>query len=230
MKKFFAKLIRFWSEDRSLTIMFLLLLFFIFVFSPLENETEKEHILLKIFYSSLLLTGMLSVARQKKYRIIVIILAAISLLLNWISIFTPSRTMLLANDFALVLFNLSFAVAILIKTFQPGDITYQRIEGSIIVFLLLGFVFALLFHAMHVYSGASSFNNISGTGLKEFLYYSFTTLTTVGYGDITPVHPLARSLANFEALIGQLYPAILIARLVSMEFESSKKKKEEKVI
>ena len=47
----------------------------------------------------------------------------------------------------------------------------------------------------------------------------------MGYGDITPVHPLARSLANSEALIGQLYPAILIARLVSMEFESSAKKR-----
>ena len=69
-------------------------------------------------------------------------------------------------------------------------------------------------------------NNIFGTDLKEFLYFSLTSLTTMGYGDITPVYPLARSLANFEALIGQLYPAILIARLVTMEFESSSKRKE----
>ena len=52
------------------------------------------------------------------------------------------------------------------------------------------------------------------------VYYSLVTLTTVGYGDITPVHSLARSLATAEALIGQLYPAILIARLVSLEVES----------
>jgi hypothetical protein len=62
--------------------------------------------------------------------------------------------------------------------------------------------------------------------LKELLYFSFTSLTTMGYGDITPVHPLARSLANLEALIGQLYPAILIARLVSMEIESSARKEQ----
>jgi hypothetical protein len=146
------------------------------------------------------------------------------------SVIAPNRAIILVNDITLALFNLFFAVAILVKTFQPGDITFQRIEGSIIVYLLLGYVFTLLFHAVYVYSGTSSFNNISGTGLQEFLYYSFTTLTTVGYGDVTPVHPVARSLANFEALIGQLYPAILIARLVSMEFESSKKKKEEKMI
>jgi voltage-gated potassium channel Kch len=51
----------------------------------------------------------------------------------------------------------------------------------------------------------------------RLIYFSFATLTTVGYGDITPVHPIARSLAMLEALIGQLFPVILIARLVSME-------------
>jgi voltage-gated potassium channel Kch len=52
------------------------------------------------------------------------------------------------------------------------------------------------------------------------LYYSFVTLTTVGYGDVTPLAPAARSLAITEALIGQLFPAVLIARLVSMELAS----------
>jgi voltage-gated potassium channel Kch len=63
-----------------------------------------------------------------------------------------------------------------------------------------------------------------GTRLTHGLaYYSFVTLTTVGYGDITPVHPVARSLAIAEALVGQLYPAILIARLVAMEIESRRR-------
>jgi voltage-gated potassium channel Kch len=48
-------------------------------------------------------------------------------------------------------------------------------------------------------------------------YFSFVTLTTVGYGDILPVAPVARALATLEALVGQLYPAILIARLVSLQ-------------
>ena len=159
--------------------------------------------------------------------IAVIILACIAFIINWVSVMAPNRTILLANDFAMILFTSSFAVAVLIKTFQPGDITFQRIEGSIIVYLLIGLIFALGFHAIYLFSGASSFNNIERTGVKDFLYYSFITLATVGYGDITPVHPFARSMATFEALIGQLYPAILIARLVSMEFESSKKKKEQ---
>jgi hypothetical protein len=53
------------------------------------------------------------------------------------------------------------------------------------------------------------------------IYFSFVTLTTVGYGDVTPVHPLARSLALMEGLTGQLYPAILLARLVTLHAQET---------
>ena len=174
----------------------------------------------------MLFTGILSVCKHKKYVIVISIFAVIGLFVNWLSDVEPTRPVLIANDFGAIFFNFFFAIAILVKTFKPGDITFQRIEGSIVVYLLMGLIFAYVFHAVYLFAGASSFNNINEADLKEFLYYSFTTLTTMGYGDITPVHPLARSLANLEALIGQLYPAILIARLVSMEFESSNRKRE----
>jgi hypothetical protein len=64
----------------------------------------------------------------------------------------------------------------------------------------------------------------NGTG-SALLYFSFTTLTTAGYGDITPVHPLARNLANLESVVGQLYPATLLARLVSLELEHRRQSK-----
>ncbi|MGZ3543276.1 MAG: potassium channel family protein [Vulcanimicrobiaceae bacterium] len=54
--------------------------------------------------------------------------------------------------------------------------------------------------------------------LSTFIYFSFVTLTTTGYGDIVPVNPLARSAANFEALTGQLFTATLLARLVTLHF------------
>jgi hypothetical protein len=58
----------------------------------------------------------------------------------------------------------------------------------------------------------------------KLIYFSFATLTTVGYGDIVPVDPFARSLANMESIIGQLYPATLLARLVTLELESRRKR------
>jgi len=228
MKKFFSKLILFWNQDRSLTIMLLLLLLFIFVFVPILNPGGSGQVFLKIIYSVIVVSGILSVLQHSRYVIIISTFAIIDLFVYWLSDTKSSSAILIANDLSSILFNFFFAIAILIKTFKPGDITFQRIEGSIVVYLLLGLVFAYIFHVVYLFAGDASYNNINGADLKEFLYYSFTTLTTVGYGDITPVHPFARSLANFEALIGQLYPAILIARLVSMEFESSNRKREKK--
>jgi len=226
MKRFFSKIMRFWNEDRSLTAMLVLLLLFMFVLVPSMSLGKGGQFFVKIIYSIMLLTGVLSVAKNKKHLILIGIFAGIGLLLNWLSKVYPTTLVLIAHDLGGVFFNLFFAFVILIKTFKKGEITIQRIEGSIVVYLLIGLMFSYLFHAVYLFAGASSFNNIFGTDLKEFLYFSLTSLTTMGYGDITPVYPLARSLANFEALIGQLYPAILIARLVTMEFESSSKRKE----
>jgi len=227
MKKLSSILLRFWNEDRSLTVMLLLLLFFVFILVPWMSDGMRGEIFIKIVYSFILFTGILSVARQKKFVIIVSILAIIGFFLNWLSEVYPTTPVLIANDLAIIFFNSFFALVILIKTFQLGEITYHRIEGSIVVYLLAGLIFAYIFHAVYLFAGITSFNNIKGN-LKEFLYFSFTSLTTMGYGDVTPVHPLARSLANLEALIGQLYPAILIARLVSMEIESSARKRANK--
>jgi len=96
-------------------------------------------------------------------------------------------------------------------------------EGAIVVYLLTALLFALLYHIIFLLQGQSAFSGLSNYERSEFMYFSLTTLTTVGYGDITPVNQFARSLANLEALNGQLYPAILIARLVSLEFASTNK-------
>ena len=60
-------------------------------------------------------------------------------------------------------------------------------------------------------------------GASRLLYFSFATITTTGYGDIAPVHPLARSLANLEAVIGQLFPATLLARIVTLEISAERR-------
>ncbi len=205
--------------------MLLLLSLFIFVFVPLLSREKNGEIFIRIIYSTLLISGIFSVAGHKKYVRIVIIAAAVGMVGNWISSAEPNALTLVIHDLAAILFNCVFVLVILVKTFQAGEITYHRIEGSIIAYLLMGLIFAYAFQVVYLLDGATAFNNIEEPSLKEFLYFSFTSLTTMGYGDISPVHPIARSLANLEALIGQLYPAILIARLVSMEFEASSRRK-----
>ena len=90
--------------------------------------------------------------------------------------------------------------------------------GAVILYLLLGIAFALAFEsvALHV---PNAFAGTTGTAstFENWVYFSFVTLTTLGYGDITPVATVARSLATFEAFVGQLYPAVILARMVSLQ-------------
>jgi hypothetical protein len=84
-------------------------------------------------------------------------------------------------------------------------------------YLLLGLGWALAYELVALLdAGAFSGTGLAGSPRYPFVYFSFVTLTTLGYGDVTPVHPVARSLAIAEGLTGQLYPAILLARLVSL--------------
>jgi hypothetical protein len=105
--------------------------------------------------------------------------------------------------------------------FAPGRITYQRVQGAVVVYLNVALIFASVYRLIWELSPAA-FNYALGArggpgDLGTLLYFSLTTLTTTGYGDITPVDPVARSVANLEAVIGQFYLAITIARLVALE-------------
>ena len=104
--------------------------------------------------------------------------------------------------------------------FRPGRVTYHRIVGAVLLYLLIAVCFATLFAFVGL-SIPGAFRGVvfedNATLASEIFYLSFATLTTTGYGDVVPVHPLARSLCNAEAVIGQLYPATLLARLVTLE-------------
>jgi hypothetical protein len=106
--------------------------------------------------------------------------------------------------------------------FGSGRITYHRIVGAILLYLLIAVAFATLFAVVGL-SIPDAFKGIAfedDSALASSLFYlSFVTLTSTGYGDIVPMHPLARSLCNIESIVGQLYPATILARLVTLELE-----------
>jgi hypothetical protein len=102
--------------------------------------------------------------------------------------------------------------------FGPGRFTGHRVLGAIVLYLNLGLLFAIV-HRLVAELVPSAYTHIppaqSEAAFRAALdYFSFTTLTSVGYGDIVPVSPLARSLSNLEATIGQLFPTVLIGRVV----------------
>jgi hypothetical protein len=118
----------------------------------------------------------------------------------------------------LAVLTLSWLVAQIV--FAPGRMSEHRIRGAIVLYLNFAIAFENMFRLINELS-PGAIAGISGHGTHaqiagQLMYFSVSTLTTVGYGDLAPINPIARSLANFEALIGQLYPAIVLARIVTL--------------
>ncbi|WP_314955668.1 potassium channel family protein [Bradyrhizobium cosmicum] len=118
----------------------------------------------------------------------------------------------------------TLGAVVLQAVFRRGLVTYRRIVGAILLYLLIAVAFATLF----LFVGLAAPDAIKGIAFEDdqsvaasLFYMSFVTLTSTGYGDIIPVHPAARSLCNIESVIGQLYPAPLLARLVTLELSST---------
>jgi hypothetical protein len=112
--------------------------------------------------------------------------------------------------------------------YAPGRISYHRLQGAVVVYLNLGTIFAAVFSLIWDLSPTAFANLPAATGapdeLAAMLYFSLTTLTTTGYGDIVAIDPFARSLANLESIIGQFYLAITVARLVTLELEDRRRR------
>lgn len=111
--------------------------------------------------------------------------------------------------------------------YAPGRITLHRLQGAVVLYLNLATIFASAFSLIWEVS-PGAFGNLppptGGAGeLATMLYFSLTTLTTTGYGDIVPLDPFARSLATLEAIIGQFYLATAIARLVTLELQDRRR-------
>ena len=117
---------------------------------------------------------------------------------------------------------ISIAVLVIIKKiFSDTKVTGDTLRGGISVYLMLGIVWFQIYQIILTIVPQAFEGELSG---YQVFYFSFVTLTTVGYGDILPVHRATMIMANLEAIAGQLYPAIIIARLVSLyTVESSNK-------
>jgi hypothetical protein len=127
-------------------------------------------------------------------------------------------------------FLLCVAVLILLPVMRSPRVTMDMVFGTACTYLFLGLLWAELYMIVEItVPGAFNVGTalIAGDEPGDFgylTYYSFITLTTVGYGDVSPLHPTARVLAMLEGIVGQLYMAIVIARIVGLQISSSMSK------
>ena len=169
-------------------------------------------------FSTLLAVGVWSLKGGGRYFAVGMTFAVVGILLNLLAVNTASQSLLYGSSAAIFGF-LFVAVAHTFKEVALGtDITFNRLIGAVCVYMLLGTIWALAYSLIDMINPGSfrGFEPDPQRGWdSEWIYFSFVTMTTLGYGDISPVSATARALAYMQALFGQFYIAILVAGLVS---------------
>ena len=210
-----SALTRFWADDKGLSVFSALLLVMAFVLPPFVPPGSGRSLIGDIISALLLVSGVLALGERKLARLVLMPVALVALAVDLGSWFVPvPKTWVVAMSLVSLLL---FLTVVLGQTLRSGPITYHRLQGAVAAYVLLGVIWAYAYALVELLRpGAFSGPVSPADGPRAFLYFSFVTLTTVGYGDVLPVHSAARSLANLEAVTGPLYLAILIARLVSV--------------
>jgi voltage-gated potassium channel len=181
---------------------------------------KTRRLLLEPALCLMLLMGIWSLVNEKKWLIVGGgILAASGVATATIDFFFNIPKLQLVNMCILLVFSLGSIWIASRHLLLSGAIDLNKIIGAVCIYLLLGLnwsVFYLFINMANPGSFHGLTSTVIGTQFSEFMYYSFVTITTVGYGDITPAKPIARTVANLEAIVGQFYVAVLVAWLVGM--------------
>lgn len=189
---------------------------------------DKPLLVMELFFDLVLITGVISIGKMGGHRIPFFLLTAVTLAVRWADVLMEHGGLVISAA-ALSVAWLSYALVIIVPAlFRQRDVTLNTIYGAIVVYLLIAVAFTFLFGLIE-FRSPGAFSGMPegeagrpGAVSNALLYFSLTSLTTMGYGDIVPVHGLARSCSVLEGAMGQLYLAITIARLVGLHIATER--------
>jgi len=196
---------------------------FLFIFAqPLIKTEELNNLVFNIFITVLIVSGITSLKFRKEKFIRLSYFGLITLILLWVNYFVDA---LLTNLFAfvvLIIFMIYITYSMIYYVARNKKIKPVLVLNAINSYLLMGIIGSFLFIlvnviyklSLNISNGTVNFGYTNHPKFFDFIYFSFITLTTVGYGDATPAIPLTRSIAMFVSIAGQLYLTILVAMLV----------------
>ena len=188
------------------------------VLRPVIEEVAEGPWIFASFFTAVLLSSAWAVSQKRSQLIGLAILGLITVGSVWTDL-RPEITSLAA-----MLYLGWITVILAVDVFRDrARVSADMVFGAVNVYLLIGVTFAMAHWAQTLLVPGSISGLNSGSEFGDTLYYSFVTLTTLGYGDISPVSDNARMLAVFEAVLGQLYIAVLLARLVAVHISSKTK-------
>jgi len=175
--------------------------------------------------SSLLAIGVGSLRGAGRLFHVAIFLVVAGIILSILSVALDNDALHIISQLTLFVFLLLTTFNTLRKVAVGNDISLNRIVGAVCVYLLLGVMWSIAYSVLE-YLQPGSFKGLtelaSPAWNPDWIYFSFVTITTLGYGDITPLTQTARSLSFAEAIVGQFYIAVLVAGLVSAYISAKK--------
>ncbi|MEM7009351.1 MAG: potassium channel family protein [Thermodesulfobacteriota bacterium] len=194
---------------------FMTSIFILLIISSLLHDTDYGFIFMNIASSIVFVLGIYAAGRNKRNVIILIVLGLPWFLSEWI--YTRSSETI----FVSILFFLFIIGTMIDHILHTKKVSADTLYAAVCVFLLLGLLWASIYNYLEYISPGIIFltNNtdvVNTLTSNEYIYYSYTTLTTLGYGDITSLSPLGRMISVLEAITGQLFLAFLVARLVAI--------------
>ena len=206
--------------DPLLTALTALLVVMMFVVAPLQARGIFAFQVFELVLALFLVGGVFFMSGSRTA--VVAMLLALAMVITGAILRLRSPSILDLNLFAgsWLIMGMTMGWVVARATFARGRITYHRVIGAVLLYLTVAVIFA----SLYTFVGTLEPKAFSGMIVEDspalasrLIYFSFATLTTTGYGDVAPVDPIARSLCNLEAIFGQLYPATLLARLVTLQ-------------
>jgi hypothetical protein len=208
------------GSDSLLTALTVLLFVMLFLIAPLQASGIFLFQAFEFFFAIILIVGVFVMSGSRIAVAAMIVALTMATVGGILRLKSPSILDINLFAGAWLIMGIVMAWVVAPAVFGPGRVTYHHIMGAILLYLTIAIIFVALF----TFVGSAVPKAFSGLAVQDspalasnLIYFSFATLTTTGYGDIFPVHPIARSLCNLESIFGQLYPATLLARLVTLE-------------
>ncbi len=221
MKRSFELARRMPHGETVLPYLLAALVVLMFIASPLADIGVLNRPLIGTMMIVVILAGLFALGGRGPFAAAVIGLGVVLFVLQVLVIFITESWFDFLTEFAGVFFFVSLCFELLLSVFAPGRITMNRVLGAIAVYLLLAMFFAESFDIVDRFTEGDAF--IMGqqptpytTPGARFFYLSVISLTSVGFGDMAPVHPFARSLVMLEAILGQIYTTVILAWMVSL--------------
>jgi hypothetical protein len=201
----------------------LLFLMSLIVISPLIVQYPLLHFFIVSFLFILIIAAMLAVLKAGTTLLLAsATLAFLAILFDFLETFVVKGKWVGIATLSAYFLYVGIAIIFLLrKVFSEKAVTGDTIQGGISIYVLAGLLWQIIYHSLWVIN-PHSFNAVGkGTAPPNFFYFSFTTMTTLGYGDILPVSYVAKTAAMLQAMVGQIYLAVFVARLVGLHTAKS---------